>query len=88
MKSMSNTLERVQIINIINHPETFEGKSIGGYGRVLDANTVQDAYYDGSWTIPVSGDFELPAFGTLVEFEGKVKNGKIAECTFSDNTQY
>ena len=88
MKSMSNTLERVQIINIVNHPDVFEGKSIGGYARVLDANNLEDAYYDGSWTIPVSGDFELPAFGTLVEFEGKVENGEIAECTFSDNTQY
>jgi len=88
MKTMSNTLERVQVYNIINFPEIFEGKSVCGYGRVLDASTLEDAYYDNSWTIPISGDFEVPAFGTLVEIEGEIKNGGIADCKISENTIY
>ena len=88
MKTKSNTLERVQVINIVNKKEAFEGKTVGGYGRVLDDKTLQDAYYDNSWTIPISGDYELPAFGTLVEVEGKISNGEITECKISDNTQY
>ena len=88
MKTMSNTLERVQVANIVNFPEVFEGKSVCGYGRMLDASTLEDAYYDNSWTIPVSGDFEVPAFGTLVEIEGKIKNGGIADCKISENTIY
>ena len=88
MKTMSNTLERVQVINIINFPDVFEGKSVCGYGRMLDASTLEDAYYDGSWTIPISGDFEVPAFGTLVEIEGKISNGEITQCKISENTIY
>ena len=88
MQTMSNTLERVQVANIINFPEQFEGKSVCGYGRILDENTLEDAYYDGSWTIPISGDYQLPAFGTLVLVEGVVENGEIAQCVISDNTIY
>ena len=88
MKTMSNTLERVQVYNITNYPEVFEGKSVCGYGRVLDDSTLEDAYYDNSWTIPISGDFEVPAFGTLVEIEGKISDGQITECVISENTIY
>ena len=88
MQTMSNTLERVQVANIINNPDDFEGKSVCGYGRILDEKTLEDAYYDGSWTIPISGDFELPAFGTLVLIEGTIKNGTIAESKLSENTIY
>lgn len=88
MKSMDNTLERVQIANIVNKKEAFEGKTICGYGRMLNENTLEDAYYDDSWTIELSGDFEVPAFGTLVEIEGTVKDGKIVDCKISPNTQY
>ncbi|MBR4241148.1 MAG: hypothetical protein IKR97_02890, partial [Eubacterium sp.] len=88
MQTMSNTLERVQVANIINNPEDFEGKSVCGYGRILDEKTLEDAYYDGSWTIPISGDFELPAFGALVLIEGTIKDGTIAESKLSENTIY
>ncbi|MBE6741646.1 MAG: hypothetical protein E7570_04995 [Ruminococcaceae bacterium] len=88
MQSMSNTLERVQVINIVNFPDEFEGKSVCGYGRVLDESTLEDAYYDGSWTIQISGDYELPAFGTLVLVEGIVSGGAITDCTISENTIY
>ena len=88
MKTMSNTLERVQAYNIVNFPDIFEGKSVCGYGRILDASTLEDAYYDNSWTIGISGDYEVPAFGTLVEIEGKINNGEITQCKISENTIY
>ena len=89
MLTMDNTLERVQLMNIINKKESFEGKTVCCYGRVLDDKTLQDSYYDGSWTIEFSGDnLELPAFGTIVLMYGTVKDGKLTQCTIADNTQY
>lgn len=88
MLSMDNTLERVQAVNIVNKSDAFEGKTVCCYGRVLDDKTLQDAYYDNSWTIGISGDFELPAFGTLVLVYGTVSNGALVNCTIADNTQY
>ena len=88
MLSMDNTLERVQAINILNLKENFEGKTVCCYGRVLDEKTLQDAYYDGSWTLEFSGDFELPAFGTTILVYGTVKDGALTDCSIAENTQY
>ena len=88
MLAMDNTLERVQAANIVNKKESFEGKTVCCYGRVLDDKTLQDAYYDGSWTMEFSGDFELPAFGTIVLVYGTVSNGTLTGCTIEENTQY
>lgn len=88
MQSMDDTLERVQTLNIIRKAEAFEGQTVCGYGRVLDKNTLQDPYYDNSWTISMAGDYELPAFGTLVLFSGTVQNGSVADCKLTANTQY
>ena len=88
MLSMDNTLERVQAVNIANKKEAFEGKTVCCYARVLDEKTIQDAYYDGSWTLGFSGDFELPAFGTTILVFGTVQNGELVNCTIADNTQY
>jgi hypothetical protein len=88
MQAMDNTLERVQSINIVRNAEAFEGKTVCGYGRIQNENTLQDPYYDNSWTIGISGDFELPAFGTLVLVSGVVRDGGIAECKIVSNTQY
>lgn len=89
MLAMDNTLERVEITNIIQKKEAFEGKTVCCYGRVKDETTLQDAYYDGSWEIGISGDnMELPAFGTIVLVYGTVKNGELVDCTTEENTQY
>ena len=85
---MSNTLERVQITNIINLPDSFKGKTIGFYGRMKNDTSVEDAYYDNSWSVDVEGDFEVPAFGTIVIASGTVDSGKIVGVTLSGNTQY
>lgn len=88
LQAMDNTLERVQMINFTQKSDAFEGKKILCYGRVLDESTLQDAYYDGSWTIPMSGDFEVPAFGTIVLVQATVKGGELTDCKLSENTQY
>ncbi len=88
MLSMSNTLERVQITNVINFPDKFSGKSIGFYGRVKSDNEIEDTYYDNSWSVTVNGDFEVPAFGTKMIATGTVGDGVIDDVKLSDNTQY
>lgn len=88
MQAMDDTLERVQSINITSKKEAFEGKTVCGYGRIQNENTIKDPYYDNSWTIGISGDFELPAFGTLVLVSGTIRDGSIADCVIAPNTQY
>ena len=88
MQAMDNTLERVQTMNIVNKKEAFEGKTVCGYGRIQNKTTLEDPYYDNSWTIGISGDFDVPAFGTLVEITGTVRDGGIADCAIRSNSQY
>lgn len=88
MQSMDNTLERVQTANIVRLKESFEGKTVCGYGRILNENTLQDPYYDNSWTIRIAGDYETPAFGTMVLVSGTIQDGGISDCEIAPNTQY
>ena len=88
MLSMSNTLERVQITNVMDFPDNFKGKTIGFYGRMKTDTSIEDAYYDNSWEVEVNGDFDVPAFGTIVIASGNVDSGKISDVKLSDNTQY
>lgn len=88
MQAMDDTLERVQLSNIVAKKEAFEGKTVCGYGRIKDNTKLEDPYYDGSWAVDYSGDVEVPAFGTLVLISGTVRNGTIADCKISPNTQY
>jgi hypothetical protein len=88
MQSMSDTLERVQSLNIVRNPEVFEGQTVCCYGRIQNESTLKDPYYDNSWTIGIAGDFELPAFGTMVLVTGTVRDGSLADCTVTANTQY
>ncbi len=88
MQAMSDTLERVQTINISNRKDVFEGKTVCGYGRVQNENTLKDPYYDNSWTIGISGEYEVPAFGTMVLVSGTIRDGVIADCEIASNTQY
>ncbi len=88
MQAMSDTLERVQTINISNGKDVFEGKTVCGYGRVQNENTLKDPYYDNSWTVAISGEYEVPAFGTMVLVSGTIRDGVIADCEIASNTQY
>lgn len=77
MRSMSCTLERVQMINILYHADVFEGQEFFAYGRIAAPDTLQDPYYDGSWQIGFAWDGSVPAVGTLVEISGTIENGKL-----------
>ncbi len=87
MSTMSATLERVEIQNIIYQADTFEGKTATLYGRVLSPTAVQHPYYDNAWELGVEGA-ELPDFGTMVLITGTVKDGKLTDITVSETTQY
>ncbi len=84
MRSMSATLERVQMYNIMYHPEAFEGQTYFAYGRIASVNSIQDPYYDGSWNNTMTWDGSLPAIGTLVEITGTVANGTLSVQSMND----
>lgn len=67
---LSATLARVQIINIRNFTDQFDGKTMRVNGRVYDPQTLQHPYYDGAWYLPLSGSLTLPATGTNVTLIG------------------
>ncbi len=77
MRSMGATLERVQMYNIISHPDVFEGQSYVAYGRIASLSSIQDPYYDSSWSNGILWDGDVPAIGTLVEVSGTVENGAL-----------
>lgn len=77
MYTMSDTLERVQMLNIVGHPDVFEGKQFSAYGRVASQTMLEDPYYDGSWQVPFTSDATLPAFGTTVLLQGTVRGGVL-----------
>ncbi|MBQ3356789.1 MAG: hypothetical protein IJG45_06715 [Oscillospiraceae bacterium] len=78
MRSMGATLERVQMYNIMYHPEAFEGQTYFAYGRIASVNSIQDPYYDGSWSNTITWGGDLPAVGTLVEVTGTVEGGTLS----------
>ncbi len=81
MYTLSDTLERVQILNIIYVPDSFEGKTFSAYGRVYSASVLQDPYYDGSWQIPFASKETVPAIGTTVHLTGTVVGGTLSSTT-------
>ena len=83
MFTLSDTLERVQLLNIIYKPESFEGKTFSAYGRIYAASVLQDPYYDGSWQVPFTTDQTVPAIGTTVRLTGTVTGGTLASKTLT-----
>ena len=80
MTTMSDTLERVQVLNFMAHPDQFEGKSVFAYGRIADVFTLEDPYYgSASWVASFTTEETVPAIGTNVVLRGTLKDGVIAE---------
>ena len=78
MTTMSATLERVQLLNIIAYPDFFEGKTAAFYGRMYDDKSVQHPYYDGSWIFDVTpADPNVPAVGVTVIASGTLKKAVL-----------
>ena len=80
MQAMSDTLERVQVLNIQNRQEQFEGKTYAAYGRVSALNILQDPYY-GEWQIAFApaGGAASPAIGADIQLNGKIASGILGE---------
>ncbi len=87
MSTMGCTLERVQMINMQNKTEAFNGKTVKGYGRMASAASVQDPYYDGSWQMDFDRWDNPPAIGTMTVFTGKWSGGKLTETTLEYNSE-
>lgn len=77
--TMSPTLARVQLINMRNFAEEHNGETIMIYGRVASDNMLQHPYYNGSWTITLEYDKQLPAIGTYVTVTGKFTGTSLLE---------
>ena len=77
MTTMNATLERVQLLNVQYKPESFEGKTLRVYGRVLNPTTIQHPYYDNAWTQPFAAQEEVPAIGTMVILTGTWKGDTV-----------
>ena len=80
MLTMSDTLERVQLANIMSRADAFEGKSFFAYGRVAGGSTIEDPYYDGSWQMPYTTEDTMPAIGKTVVLRGICRSGALADC--------
>ena len=64
MTTMSPTLTRVQLINMLNDPVGHTGERVVIYGRIETDNRLQHPYYDNAWYMPLDYAGELPAIGT------------------------
>lgn len=77
MTTMSPTLVRVEIINMLQHPDKFKDKRIRLFGRALSENTIQHPYYNESWTMHFTETDTVPATGKYILIEGIFnKNGE------------
>lgn len=99
MCAMSDTLLYVEIQNIVNIPDYFEGKTVCGYGRIQSDSAIEDAYYDEKWSVEFETDDAIPAFGTVVVFTGTIEktgsddanvrsSGFLKNVKLYQNTQY
>lgn len=78
MYVMSDTLERVQIVNVKRFPDVFENKVFVAYGRIKGLGTLQDPIFDGSWEIGFVWDGSVPNLGTTVVLTGTFSSdGKL-----------
>ena len=68
--TMSPTLARVEIANIVRFPDRFAGKTVQIFGRTYNANCLQHPYYDNSWMLDFQADgLEVPT-GTYLILSG------------------
>ncbi|MGN0523766.1 MAG: hypothetical protein ACI4IG_05805 [Eubacterium sp.] len=77
--TMGGTLERVQVQNMQQFPEKFEGKSVTVYGRIESPSTVQHPYYDNCFSQEFTSSDDVQAIGTKVVVSGTYSNGVITD---------
>ena len=83
MTTISPTLTRVQVLNMTQFKDQFDGKTVRIYGRALTLNSIQHPYYDGAWSLDFNYDGD-PGFaiGDDILLEGTfsaVGNGCFIE---------
>lgn len=88
MSVMSATLERVQISNIQNLKEEFEGKKVALYARVATENLVKHPYNDESWQMHFSTDSKVPEADTMVILAGTFTGGIVDDAKLIPTTNY
>lgn len=71
--TMSSTLARVQIINMVNYPTEYNGQAVKVYGRVMSGGEIQHPYYDNAWSLPLEYEGDLPAIGTWITVTGSFR---------------
>ncbi len=72
--TMSPTLTRVQVINILQFPENFAKNKVRLFGRALTVNTIQHPYYNESWTMHFTETDTVPSIGDYIVVEGVYNN--------------
>lgn len=77
MYVMSDTLERVQLINVNQFPDYFKDQTFSAYGRVKTMTSFQDPYYDGSWYYEFNYDGSVPAIGKMILLTGTLTDGSL-----------
>lgn len=70
MTTLSPTLTRVQVSNMVNHASQYDGKTVKIYGRVMSGNKIQHPYYDNSWSLALEYSGKLPPIGSWVTVTG------------------
>ena len=71
MTTMSPTLARVQLVNMVNYTGEYNGKPVKLYGRVMSGNKIQHPYYDNTWELPLEYSGSLPSIGSWITVTGK-----------------
>ncbi len=79
MRTMSDTLERVQLANMVRKADQFIGKQYIAYGRIASDSMLEDPYYDGSWSIAYSSSETMPAIGTIAVLQGIYQDSVLSE---------
>lgn len=78
MTTMSPTLVRVQVINMLQFPENFADLKVRVFGRALSANSIQHPYYNESWSMHFTETDTVPAIGKYILIEGTYNDKQIA----------
>lgn len=77
MTTMSPTLVRVQVINMLQFPEKFKDLTVRIFGRALSTNSIQHPYYNESWSMHFTEADTVPATGKYILLEGTYNNKQI-----------
>lgn len=88
MTTMGVTLERVQIINMLNFAEKFEGLTVSAYGRVETPTSIQHPYYDNAFSLSFETEDKIPAFGKVAIVSGVFSGGVITQAKVNETKDY